>query len=213
MRKLPTDKARGTSRSAGFTIIEVVIAMSVFALIAVNIGMITRSGATAAKTGTLLSVLNDELNLTVERMELALMGAHAEQVESVQPSPLYSNRVDFAIDVGMDGGEVILGDPERIEWRPTDDDTGRVSWLRNPGDVEEERVVTWSRSVPTLQKDELGGNGADDNENGLFDEEGLAFTRPSEQMDMIEIHLTVERTDQHGDKVGDNRVRRVTCRN
>lgn len=199
--------------SAGFTIVEVIIAVAVLAMISVNVAMISRSSSTAARTGSLLSVLNGELDLTVERMELALMGAHADEVTgSVNPFPLYSNRVDFTIDVGIDNDTIIFGDPERIEWTPMGEDGGRVSWIRNPGD-EVERAVTWSSSVPGLHLDELGGNGADDNENGMEDEGGLAFTVPDQGRDMVEIYLTVERRDQNGKKVGDKRTKRVTCRN
>lgn len=198
--------------TAGLTLVEVTIALAVFALIGVNVVMISRSGATAARTGTLMSVLNDELSLTMERMELALMAAHSDEVQSVNAFPLYSSRVDFAVDVGVDNGSVVLGDPERIEWSPIDATGGRIAWRRNP-ESPDERAVTWSRSVPTVHKNEVGGNNADDNGNGLKDEGGLAFTLPNANRDMVEIHLTVERSDQNGKRVGENRTVRITCRN
>lgn len=208
-RVLAREAARGR---AGLTLVEVTIAVAVFALIGVNVMLITRSGATAARTGTLMSVLNDELALTMERRELALMAAHSDEVQSVNAFPLYSNRVDFAVDIGVDNGSVVLGDPERIEWAPVDATDGRVAWRRNP-DSPLERAVTWSRSVPTVHKNEVGGNNADDNGNGLADEGGLAFTLPEANGDLVEIHLTVERTDQNGRRVGENRTVRITCRN
>ncbi|MEZ6016361.1 MAG: prepilin-type N-terminal cleavage/methylation domain-containing protein [Planctomycetota bacterium] len=210
----PDQTARCAQRArAGFTLIEVLIAISILALISINIVLVSKTGTAAARTGALLSTLNGELDLTMERMELALMAAHSDEVQSVNAFPLYSNRVDFAIDIGVDNGSVVLGDPERIQWAQLNERDGAVSWLRNPDDVEAERAVTWSRAVPTVFDGETAGNGEDDNANGLLDEGGLAFTLPAENQDMLEIHLTVERTDKDGKRVPRSRRVRVTCRN
>ncbi len=216
MTALTVRPARHSARAraqAGFTLVETMIALAVFALIAINVALVTRTGAAAARTGTLISTLTGELDLTVERMELALMAAHAEEVQSINAFPLYSDRVDFAIDVGVDNGSVVLGDPERIAWSPLGGGTGRVEWLRNPDDPALQRAVTWSRSVPAVSRGEVAANGADDNDNGLLDEGGLAFTLPDERQDLVEIHLTVERQDDRGRRVPVSRRKRVSCRN
>ena len=198
---------------AGFTLIELMISLSIFALVTANIVLITRTGASAAQGGALRSILTGELDLTLERMQLSLMAAHADEVQSINAFPLYSSRVDYAIDIGIDNGSVILGDPERIEWTPLNANDGRVSWITNPDDVATERSMTWSRSVPAVFMGELAGNGADDNQNGLSDEGGLAFTLPDEGQDLLEIHLTVERVNKDGARVPRSRRVRVTCRN
>ena len=205
-------RTRPSTRS-GFTLLEVILAVGIFALISVNVILVSKTGSAAARGGALLTTLSGELDLTLERMQLALMAANAEEVQSVSAFPLYSNRVDFAIDIGVDNGSVVLGDPERIEWSPTTQQDGSVVWTRNPDDPAVERAITWTRAVPPAFEDETLGNGADDNQNGLFDEGGLAFTIPDENQDMLEIFLTVERANKEGERVPMSRTVRVTCRN
>ena len=200
------------SARRGFTLLEVMLALGITALIALNMALISRSGSAVARTSSLLSILNNELDLTTERMQVALMAANSEEVESVGAFPIYSNRVDFAVDLGVDNGAVVAGDPERILWSPLRDTQGVVSLVRNP-DGELERRVTWSRSVPNTFEGEVLGNAEDDNQNGLLDEGGLAFTRPVADTDLLEIHLTVQRVDKAGQPVPRSRRLRVTCRN
>jgi len=188
------------------------LALGIMALIALNLALVSRSGSAVARTSSLLSVLNNELDLTTERMQMALMAANSEEVESVGAFPIYSNRVDFAVDLGVDNGAVVSGDPERIHWVPQGATEGVVNWVRNP-DGELERRVTWSRSVPSTFEGEILDNVEDDNGNGLLDEGGLAFTRPVAETDLLEIHLTVQRVDKDGRPVPRSRRLRVTCRN
>ena len=209
MNAAPTD----ARPRAGFTLIELLIGVTILALLSMNLTLISRTGAAAAKTSALVATLNGELDLTLERMQLTLMAAHAEEVQSIGAFPLYSSRVDFAIDIGVDNGSVVLGDPERIAWSPLGDRDGAVNWTRNPEDEEAERSVVWSRSVPPVFDGETLGNDSDDNANGMFDEGGLVFTLPEVNQDMLEIHLTVERTDKEGRRVPKSRRLRVTCRN
>lgn len=204
---------RGPRANAGFTLIEVMIALGIFALITMNVALVSRTGTAAARAGALMSTLNGELDLTVERMQLALMGARAEEVQSVNAFPLYSNRVDFAIDIGVNNGSVITGDPERISWEAQSATDGSVFWRRNPGDVATERSMTWSKAVPPVFQGEIAGNGGDDNGNGLLDEGGLAFTLRGMQQETVEINLTVERESKDGKRVPLSRAVRVTCRN
>jgi hypothetical protein len=58
--------------------------------------------------------------------------------------------------------------------------------------------------------DELRGTAADDNGNDLLDETGLAFARDGSQ---VQVFLTVERTDERGERRPVARSLRIAPRN
>lgn len=205
-------KVRAHSKS-GFTLIEVLIASVIFALIAVNIAMVTRTGSQATANGLMRELLDSELDLTLDRIKLALMSASADNVYPQVSAPASNERIEFSTSLGVEGGVHVMGDPERIEWIPTENDTGRVIWTQAAG-LPEERQIQWSRSVPTLQNKEVINLG-DDNFNGLVDEPGLSFhmKHASDEEMQVFITLTVTKTDSSGKTVPANRQVNITCRN
>lgn len=202
-------------RRAGFTIIEICIALTILSLIAVNVVMVTRTGSNAIRAEAFKESLEDDLNLTLDRMKLALMASSASSLEGVNQAPLGSNEISYSISLGLDAGGVLVdSDPERIEWSALGADAGQVVWTQNP-ELAEERSVVWSNWVPRVYMEEIDGNIADDNGNGLNDENGLAFAleeSPDKETEVY-IHLTVERTNQDGQLVPVERRVNVTCRN
>lgn len=200
---------RRTGCDAGFTLIEVAIAMAILILVIVNIHLVSKTGTDAVRSNALRSSLNNELELTLDRITFALMSAQAEEIEGPVSAPLPSSFVRFASVIGRDGdGNVVLSPTEEISWgsHATKEGAGgpeatgatiqggRVTWLEN-ADIEETRRITWSNSVPDVYMGELGGNAEDDNGNELLDESGLSFAREGTQ---VQVFLTVERTDEHG---------------
>ncbi len=206
--RLPSCR-RGHRTRAGFTLVEVSISLTVLVLIAVNVGLLARAGTSAADSGVLMMRVDDELHLTVDRIGLALLAADASEVDGLTAAPLPSSSVRYQAALGTAGGEVIYGPVEEVAWNPTQQGLGSVLWRERP-DEEAERRVTWSKNVPIAYKAELLENFTDDNENGLRDEAGLAFTMASKR---INIHVTVERTDKEGQLVSTQKRSVVTCRN
>ncbi|MCP3917478.1 MAG: prepilin-type N-terminal cleavage/methylation domain-containing protein [bacterium] len=200
---------RTAGRKTGFTLVEIVIAMTILTLVVINISMVTEGGSRAARAGAFHSKLEDEADLTLDRISLALMSSSAASVYPQTPAPAYTSEVNYSISLGVGaGGEMISGDLERIQWTRKPGVPGRVMWIENPG-LANERHVVWSNWVPAVYQDEIL-NGNDDNGNGIADETGLAFDIDGPE---VNIHLTVERLDPNGVPTPTQRRVNVTCRN
>jgi len=195
------------NRRAGMTLVEIAIALTILALLTVNATMVARTGSKVATSGVFLSTLNDERDLTLDRITLALMGASADEVYPRMVAPASTEQVNYSVSLGLEDGEIVYGPPERIGWYPTPQG-GRVAWSQNPT-TPEERVVVWSNSVPSLHKGEVE-NGLDDNQNSVNDERGLAFVQAGS---LMQVMLTVERVDPDGKVVAVERLKQVSCRN
>lgn len=212
---------------AGFTLLEVTIALMILALLAVNIRIVSESGAAAVRSGAMRSSLENELELTLERITFALMSAQDSEIEGPVPAPVPSSFVRFAAVLGRDAsGNILTGPTEQIAWsahnapatetpRGTEVLTsvtregGRVMWTEN-ADIEETRRITWSNAVPTVYLGEVDGNAEDDNGNDLLDEGGLAFSREGAE---VRVLLTVERIDEKGRRQPVERSLRIAPRN
>lgn len=195
--------------SGGFTLVEVIVASAILVLVSVNVWMVTKAGRSAAATGTFMMTLEDELNLTVDRISLALMAADSAAVDGPQMKPLSSETVSFQSNLGLEDGSVVYGPVEEIQWLPVEQLDGRVVWRERPAEPEERELI-WSNSVPQAFEDEVPDNGVDDNANEIEDERGLAFTMDGARVD---IHVTVERVNEHGRRQPVSKTTQVTCRN
>ncbi|MEZ5976363.1 MAG: prepilin-type N-terminal cleavage/methylation domain-containing protein [Planctomycetota bacterium] len=201
------------SRRAGFTLIEVVIALTILVLISANIAMISRTGSKAAESDLFRQVLDGEMNVTMDRIRFALMSASADNVYPTLSKPLSNDSIDFSTSMGVQAGVHVMGDPERIRWQPTNEEKGRVLWTQGLG-MPDERELQWSQNVPTLQDREIL-NTIDDNNNGLDDEPGLAFhVEQAQDKEMqIFVTLTISKEDSTGNRIPTSRQVNVTCRN
>lgn len=200
---------RPLSRKAGYTLVEVLISFTILVLVSVNVAMVLRAGRAAAATGAFMASVTNELNQTVDRIALALMGADAAALDGPQLKPLSSEFVRFQACLGVEEGAVVHGPIEEIEWVPTSAESGRILWRENPESQEERRVV-WSTAVPSSYMHEVAHNGVDDNGNAIEDEAGLAFTMDGPRVD---IHVTVERLGHDGKARPMQRTQHVFCRN
>ncbi len=200
---------RGSCAQAGFTLIEVLIAATVFLLITLNVNLVVSAGRSAATAGAFMMSIEDELHLTIDRVSLALMAADSREVDGPPLAPASSETVRFQTALGLNDGRVVHGPVEDVRWMRTTSDEGQIQWRENPGDTTE-RSVVWSNHVPIAFQAEILNNFDDDNENDLRDEAGLAFTMLGRTID---IHLTVAREDDTGHELARNKRSVVTCRN
>lgn len=190
---------------AGFTLLEILIAGTILGLVMVNVSMVTETGSAAYQAGLFESTLEDEAEQTMDRITLAVMSSSEDAIDPVPIAPQNAWNIDYEVSLGIQGGQLVLGDPERIELVPG---TGQVFWRKNP-DLPEERSLVWSKSVPDLFEDEAP-NGLDDNGNGLVDERGLSFDMEGSK---ITVRLELERPDPDGVVRRTVKVANVTCRN
>ena len=200
-----TSRIPRESRSGGFTILELMIAMAIIILVAMNASIVMRTGTDIAETQRRMEALNSQANRTMDRMALAIMSSSVSGIVPAPKAPANSEFLEYAPSVGFDGSTVQWGDPERIE---LDGGTSQVVWSSNPGTPGERRIV-WSNWVSGFLEGEIE-NGADDNLNGLDDERGLSFDMDEDQ---ITIRLTLTRKDDEGRDFPVTVNSRVTCRN
>ena len=195
--------------NTGYSLVEVLIAASILLLLMANVAMVTRAGKSAAQSGVFHMSLDDELNLTVERISFAVMAADSDDVDGAGAAPITTETIEFSSTLGLSDGTVVRGPVEEIAWLPTTDEDGRIVWREQPT-TPEERTVNWSSAVPHVGQNEIDGNGADDNDNGVQDEKGLGFTKLG---GFVSVYVTVERMNGKGKRVPKSTVNHVTCRN
>ncbi len=190
---------------AGFTLVEICIALVLVGLVIANISMVMRSSSAAFAMKSSVGDLDAQADITLDRISLALMGSSPESVVPIQSAPLWSSQVEYQKNVGVQDGQPVWSAPERIEAVIP---KRQVVWTQNP-DQANERNVVWSNSVP----DQLAGekaNGVDDNGNGLVDEAGLCFAFHGKT---VEIELTLQRPGPDHRMLTRTVHTRVTCRN
>ena len=137
-RRLTSARAR-----AGFTLLEVLIAITILGMIAANVVMVTRSSSKAYESGASLSTLDIQLDNTMDRIAMALMAARKESLTPNNPSPLWTDFLIFDQSQGFEGGMEVIGDLERIELVPGPE---QIVWKQRPGALDERRVV-WTNWV------------------------------------------------------------------
>ncbi len=199
-------------RNSGFTIVELLIALTIFGLIGINVAMVSRTSSKATESDMFRQLLDSELDLTLERIRLALMAAAADNVYPQIPAPLSENHIDYSTSVGVQNGKLVLGEPERIRWLQSGN-KGRVTWTTGVGQKDESEIQ-WSSNVPVLQDKEIV-NERDDNMNGLVDEPGLSFhvEHAADKALQIFVTLTVSKENSSGSTIPVHRQINVTCRN
>jgi len=191
---------------AGFTLLEVILGLSLFAILMAKVAMAVNSANRFTSEGTSAVVLEDQARAALDRIAYAIMGSDRDTLIPDQEAPLYSNDLDFRVSLGVDdGGVVVWDDPERIGLGESEN---QLMWSSNP-DAPEERRVVWSNLVREFLEGEVP-NGADDNDNGLVDEKGLSFVifRNS-----VTIRLTLEKPGPGGRRMVESVQTTVTCRN
>jgi len=193
------------TRRAGFSLLELLIGLAIFGLVLGNIVMLQNASNDAYESGVFGSALDDQVDSTMDRIQQAIMSTSVDRLDEVLTAPSFVSSIEYEIVTDVVDGEPIVGVPERIEFVTA---TGQIVWTRNP-DAPDEMMLIWNKFVPELLEGETV-NGVDDNDNGIADEEGLAFNRDASQ---IQFRLTMSRTDSQGVVYTRTRSRRATCRN
>ena len=113
----------------GFTLIEVMIALTLIALVLANVGMVVRSSSSAYELQMSLSYVNTQANITLDRIALALMGSSPDTFIPTQQAPAWTMDVEYQKNLGIQDGEPVWSDPERIEYLTQQE---RVVWTEKP---------------------------------------------------------------------------------
>jgi type II secretory pathway pseudopilin PulG len=201
-------KRRTTSRAAGFTLVETMIATTMLGLILGAIGLTVLRGKENFRQGVSVTVLEGRAQRLLDRIadELRYAGRNSLLVQPLAPSgssalefqvcngyadsaTLWSNRMSIARTADpRDPADGIDNDGDGVI------DEGQVVLTRNLGEFDEIDVVIGSGVSRLLQGETA--NVLDDNGNGLIDEPGLSFLLDGTSS--LRVRLTLEARDPRG---------------
>lgn len=196
----------GRRGTGGFTTLELLIAVALLAIIGIKVLLVVQQANDVQERDSAEMVLEDQAMRVLEQIAEAILGADRETLLPETELPLFSEQIDYRISHGVENGEVVWGDPERVGL--DDVELHKVTWTQNP-ETEDERRVVWTNLARELLGEEFA-NGDDDNGNGMVDETGLNFVI---DRNLVTIRLTLERTRSDGTVVESTHEKRVTVRN
>ena len=192
-------------RRSGFTLLELTFALALATIVIVKLFLVIRETSEVQSRGSTEMAIEDQAYRLLDQIAFAVMGASRETLFPDPESPIHSDEIQYEVNLGLEDGVVIWGDPEWIGLSETET---QAVWTVNRGE-EDERSVVWCNFVRPFHENELE-NGADDNANGLADERGLSFVLDD---DSVHIRLTLERIGPDGEPVRKTVHTTVTCRN
>lgn len=187
------------------TVIELCVSLTLLALVSVKGVMILRMTNESQVSETADMDLEDSARRLLDRIAYAIMGSTRDRLFPDPESPIFSDSVEYVVSLGVEDGEVVWSDPDRIS---LDDAGNRVS-CREDLDTPNERETTWTNVARPFLEGELP-NGIDDNGNGLVDERGLTFTLDGNS---VHIEISMERPGADGKPITKSVRRSVTIRN
>ncbi len=204
MKTAPTKRIR-----AGFTLIEVMIALALVSIAIVAANMVSTAGLGILRSTSVETALDTNALRAIDRITFQI--AKADAATLLPPEPLDgTSELAFQEVIGLDAGEPLWGPVQEValvlESAEVDDgldnngndlvDEGRVVMRRDVGGPDE-RTVVLCHGVRELLEGELL-NGIDDNGNGLIDEPGFSL-----QWDegVLWVRLSVEEVDGEGRRV------------
>jgi prepilin-type N-terminal cleavage/methylation domain-containing protein len=196
-----------SSLRSGFTLIEVMIAITILGLVIGNVYMVLGDSSKAFGSQTTVFEAETQARRTLDRIALAVVGASRATLFQTPAAPASTPELNFTTSQGLQDGAILEGNPQRISLANTGG-FHQVTWAENPG-TESERKSVWTKfAAEFLEGEEL--NGEDDNGNGLIDEKGLNFVLEGNS---VLVQLTIARKTSDGTWITRTLEARVTCRN
>lgn len=187
-------------RSAGFTMVELLFSMSLFAIVLTAVSMVSATSNNLMRYSSDASRLETKGRQAVDRVVAELSTVMATTMNpSVFPSG-WTQTLDFNCAIGLAG---VMADPGplqrlRFEYEAADGndgidndsdglvDEGTLVFTRDQGGPDEQRI-TLCTGVAEYTEGELP-NGLDDNGNGLIDERGFYLQQNN---GLVSVHLTL----------------------
>ncbi|MFO1011854.1 MAG: prepilin-type N-terminal cleavage/methylation domain-containing protein [Planctomycetota bacterium] len=195
---------RRKNGAGGFTLLEVVVAMTLLTLVLANLYMIFGDSSRAITRKTAQYDTEVEARRVLDRIAMAVIGAELDTLEVPNSAPNSSSEIDYSVNLGVQSGAIVWSSGRRIAHQ----NDHEVEWRENPGEPDERHAV-WTRASAKFLEGEIS-NGIDDNGNGLIDERGLSF---EVQGKMVVIRITIEKPGPEGTLSTKTLETRVTCRN
>ena len=195
---------RASTRGAGFTLVELLIALALLALVVAKVTYLADSAFQYSRQTSSSMVLDEKAEILMDKIVYSLMGSDRDDLIPITESPLHASSLTYRISFGMENGEVVWGAPETIGL----EDGRCLVWSETPDGAAARRVV-WTNLVrPLLEGEQI--NGVDDNANGLIDETGLNFA-----IDGSTVVIRMTLTSESGEELAVTRTveAAAACRN
>ena len=196
--------ARSASTKGGFTLLELMLALALLGIVMYKGLFVVSNAVKSSSEITTDVIVEDQARKVLNQIAALVMSSDRDSLNPVAAAPLSSEDIGYRVNLGLQDGEIVRGDPELIGM---EEDIQQVFWSKNPETPEEVRVV-WSNLVAPYLEGEIP-NGMDDNGNGLIDEKGLSFVI---DRNAVTIRLTLDRVVE-GRPVTKTVQTTVTCRN
>ena len=190
-------------RRSGFSLIEVMIAITMLGVIAGSIALVTRSSSKAFSTAASAAEVETQAHRAMQQIKDLVKGSVSTLVNPTPASPFNTEQITFQRATGYVAGAPVADLPEQIllEYMPgeVDDgidnngnghaDEGQVVWIRTDGT----RVVLVKYVREYLEGEAF--NLVDDNGNGLDNERGFCMDFDG---NTVNVRLTIERRNDQG---------------
>lgn len=206
-------------RNAGFSLLELLIAVSLLGVASGTTLMLTRASKGLASQTQVMAQLDHQLHRALGRMTKGLRSA---TLSSLTPAAVNgSASLAFQEPEGMSGGAPVLGPIQTYRWESAPDDPLDNVDNNGNGVIDEGRIVfVPDASDPTRRTviskllapwfDGESGDGLDENGNGLIDEPGLSFELRGR---VLTLRMTVQTMSAEGVVVSRSRQAQVSLRN
>lgn len=177
------------SNKAGYTFVEILMALSVLGIILMSTGALSAAGYDAQKVTRENTELESKASRCANRVAAELMASSNTVMFPDSADEFGTEVVNFRQPVGLNGAGILWGPLNRLTWEydpnEVDDgldndgdglvDEGQLVLVRNVGDANERRTVL-TRGVAEMGAGEIL-DGADNNGNGVIDEGGFNVRR------------------------------------
>jgi prepilin-type N-terminal cleavage/methylation domain-containing protein len=197
-----TEDRTSTGRRAGFTLIELMISVTILGGIFLAIASASSSAADAYDQSRVRGRVVAKANQVLDRIANEFVEADGANISPALPG-IGATAITYQVSDGaggfgpdrtirfqMDVGELDDGIDNNADGRI---DEAVILWIEDEGGANE-RSAVWCHNVRSLMANETA-NFIDDNGNLLTDERGLIFQRTG---DVISIQLTLEEIDEDG---------------
>jgi len=188
-------------KRAGFTFVEMMIALVILTIIAGTIAVVSKTGTGTFRSSVANETVNSKLRRAIQRIAKDLSGSSTATLVPAPFAPLGSSSLTFQQAVGYESGAAVWGPNVQFqfEYAPLeldndidDDGNGLVDEgilvrIENPGAANESRTLICT-GVSEYGLDEIP-NGIDDNGDGFIDERGVAFALDG---DALTVRITIE---------------------
>jgi prepilin-type N-terminal cleavage/methylation domain-containing protein len=195
-----------TPRREGFTLIELMIAVAILALVIFIAHTVSTTGLGVFRSTTVRTGLDTKTLRAIDGISTNLEKAAASSLFPPAPEA-GTSQLTFQEVTGFAGGEAVWGEVQELafeyETGEIDDgmdnnhnglvDEGVVVLLRDAGGANEQRVVLCHGVREHLEGEQV--NGIDDNDNGIVDEKGFCL----QWVDgVLALWLSIEQIDENG---------------